>query len=419
MNRLRNTLLTTIAAAGALALAPPATGQCVGPDNLDAGTCCGPVTPNFPIWTQGFEPGLGVCWDNCVPSTQNDLLVSWIPPQPSGCASYTSQLTVMDAPSGAPLLAGTMNLDYTRTWYELNASGQDVQVWRFLVKADLASVTIAGPDCPIPDCLQPLGSQSTAFFYGYLDYAQLCSNPAVVYQHALVLFHGCDFLIHKPGLSSAGGTYHPTKSYAIVAPHSTVQPFVPGNLPFTGGGLAFEGFRGNTPVGGAITCQTEDRLVSGAIQPFAQGCLCPLSFTPPQNTLSFVSGVGNCAFVPGQTNDFESLNLAFPTLPWPYMVTTSIGRWSSPAVYPGQEAASVNEGLFRTFDICDNVDYFEVKYGSTTEGGWTAFVYPGGPPATRLFDLVDNWTAPVGGPHPLPLMGNVMPTDHLVYTTIQ
>lgn len=411
--------LATLATAAALSITPTASSQCVGPDNLDVGACCGPAVPNLPIWTQGFQPALGVCWDACTPTTQTNLTVSWIPPQPSGCATYTSDLLVSTA-AGMPLMKGTMNLDYTRTWYEINSAGQDVQVWRFLVKVDLGTNTATPPICPVPDCLPPTGTQSTAFFYGYLDYAQVCLSPAIVYQHALVLFHGCDFLIHKPGLSSAGGAYHPTRSYAIVAPHSTVQPFIPANLPFGGGGLAFEGFRGNTTTAsGAISCQVEDRLTAGAIQPFAQGCLCPLSTFPAQNTLAFASGTGSCPNSAGQTNDFESLNIAFPTLPWPYMVMTSIGRWSSPAVYPGQEAAWVNEGLFRTFDVCDNVNYFEVKYGSTTEGGFPAFVFPGGPSAKRLFDMVDNWTAPVAGPHPLPLMGKVMPTDHLVYSNVQ
>lgn len=414
----RHALITTVVAAAALYLSPDARSQCVGPDNLDVGTCCGTATPNFPIWTQGIETGLGICWDNCAPAATTDLVVSWIPPQPNGCASYTSDLSVT-LPSGAPLMKGVMSLDYTRTWFEVNSSGQDVQVWRFLVKVDMAAAAVPGPICPIPDCLPPLGGEPTAFFYGYLDYATVCVSPAIVYQHALVLFHGCDFLIHKPGLSSAGGVYHPNRSYAIVAPHSSAQPFVPANLPFSGGGLAFEGFRGNTPVAGGTACEVEDRLSSGAIQPFAQGCLCPLSSFPAQNTLSFASGTGNCPNAIGQTNNFESLNVAFPILPWPFMVTTSLGRWTSPAVYPGQERAFVNEGLFRTFDVCDNVDYFEVKYGSTTEGGWPAFVFPGGPGAMRLFDMVDNWTAPVAGPHPLPLMGSVMPTDHLVYSNIQ
>lgn len=417
MTRRNLAILTTLTAA--LGLAPVAGAQCVGPDNLDVGTCCGTATPNLPIWTQGFEQGLGVCWDNCAPAVQNDLLVSWIPPQPTGCASYVASLDVADGGTGAPLLSGKMTLDYSRTWTEVDPAGNTVQVWRFLVKADMASTTLAGPACPIPDCLQPLGSQPTAFFYGYLDYAANCGSPAISYRHALVLFHGCDFLIHKPGLSSAGGAFHPTRSYAIIAPHSTAQPFVPANLPQSGGGLAFEGFRGVATAAGTVGCQVEDRLSGGAIQPFAQGCLCPLSTFPAQNTLSFASGKGSCPNPVGQVNDFQSLNVAFPILPWPFMVTTSIGRWSNAAIYPGQEAAWVNEGLFRTFDACANVDYFEVKYGSTTEAGWPAFAFPGGPLQTRLFDLVDNWTAPIGGPHPLPIMGNVMPTDHLVYSNLQ
>ncbi len=34
---------------------------------------------------------------------------------------------------------------------------------------------------------------------------------------------------------------------------------------------------------------------------------------------------------------------------------------------------------------------------------------------THFTDLADNYTAPLSGPFPLPALGSIRPTEHLIY----
>ena len=90
--------------------------------------------------------------------------------------------------------------------------GQVLQVWRFVVKADL-SLGGTGGGCSRPSCLP---SHPTAFYYGYLDYAFDCATGQ--FDTVLVLFHNCDEFIHNPVFSSVPGVFNPGRTYAIVAP---------------------------------------------------------------------------------------------------------------------------------------------------------------------------------------------------------
>ena len=409
-----------LAAATITALFAPRTAeaQCFGPDGLDFGGCCSPAQLILPPLPPASLPGLGICWDNCLPSSTNDLKVGWSAPAPVSflCGQFTSSLTVTDATSGAALLGGSMVMDYTRTWEELDAAGNLHQVWRFLVKVDLSpAATGIIPACPVPSCVFPAGPYQTSFFYGYLDYSMTCGTPALAFENSLVLFHGCDFMIHKPGLSDRPGAFHPGRAYGIVAPHSTVQPFIPGNLPHPGGPLIGEAMRKVGGIAGVAACIAEERITTGVLGPFAQGCFCPLSTLPPQYSVSVFDGKGSCPDAVGLPSSFASQFIAFPTLPWVHMVSASIGRWSSPAVYPGQEAVWANEGLFLVHDSCVGNDFFEVDYGATTHGGWQP-ILPVPVLLSTFTDMADNYTAPIGGPHPIPIMGSVRPTDHLIYT---
>ena len=417
MNR---TLFAALATTALFALTPTSSGQCFGPDGLDVGGCCAPAQAILPQFPQAALPGLGICWNSCNVSAQTDLRVNWAPPASPSCAQYTTTVTVTHAGSGMPLLGGLMVLDYTRTWIEANpVTGQLIQVWRFVAKADLSSLVPTGvtPPCPVPTCLPPFGPHPTAFYYGYVDYAQDC-GVLTGFQNTLVLFHGCDFLQHKPGLSSRPGVFHPTTTYAIVAPHSSLNPFVPANLPAPGGPLIAEAVR-KISLPGTVACMTEERIAHGDLLPFVTGCLCPPAALPPQFTLSIYRGVGTCPDAAGLPSSFDSLAVAFPTLPWFHLTTISIGFWSSAAAYPGEEVVWVDEGLFKYYDSCVSNRFYEVNYGATTDRGWTVIpTNPTIPPSQRFKDLADNYSAPVVGAHPLPLLGNIMPTDHLIYTNV-
>lgn len=405
-----------------LAMSPTARldAQCVGPDNL-SGPCWSPTQANLPQLQQFSIPGLGVCWDHCAPTVQNDLKVLWGTPQATGCAQFVSSIDVFDASSGIHMMAGKASMDYTRTWDEVAANGDHYQVWRFVVKADIGPGNMpAGvvPPCPTPSCIPPVGPHNTSFFYGYIDYSFNCTQG--FFEHAVVLHHQCDFFIHKPGLSSRPGVFHPDRSYGIIAPHTSAMPFIPMNLPAPGGPLTAEAVRNIAPPGVAA-CFTEDRVSGGSLTPFISACLCTFTLVPPQYTLSVFNGKGSCLDAVGNTTNWQSQNISFPTLPWPHLVTTSMGCWGNNVMYPGKECAFVNEGLLTYNDVCPSAagSYFEVYYGATTTDGWTIAPSPVAPPLTNKFmDLADNFTYLVGGPVALPLFGNVMPTNHLIYVNV-
>lgn len=412
----------TFALALAVATAAPfasLNAQCVGPDNL-TGACWQPAQPNLPQLPPFQIPGLGVCWDQCQPAAKNETRVVWDIPQPSGCAQFVSKVDVFDSNTGAHLMVGKATMDYTRTWDEVAANGDHYQVWRFVVKADFgpAAASTVNPVCPVPSCILP-GAHPTAFFYGYVDYAFNCSQG--FYEHSLVLHHACDFFIHKPGLSDRPGVFHPGRSYAIVAPHTNAMPFIPMSLPAPGGPLVAEAVRNVGTATGAVGCTTEDRISGGQLVPFVNACMCTLSLIPPQYTLSVLNGKGSCLNAAGNSTNFSSQNISFPTLPWPHLVSASIGCWGNDVRYPGKECAWANEGLFSYNDACPQTAgaYFEVFYGATTTDGWAIAPTPIGPPPTDKFvDLADNFTHKVGGPVILPLFGSVQPTNHLIYVNV-
>src|SRR5262249_51118515 len=154
-------------------------------------------------------------------------------------------------------------------------------------------------------------------------------------------------------------------------------------------------------------------VLQGAMTKIGAGCLNVMATNPKQQTLRQFSGTTNCVNTAGVNGSWASLNVSFPTLPWFHMVTTSIGTWGNGNVYPGKESASVDEGLFVHSSACTG-DYVELKYGGSTKDGWKVNL-PVGAIITQFTDLADNWSAPLAGPYPLPIEGNVMPTDHLLY----
>ncbi len=392
---------------------PPqsARAQCFGPDGLDVGPCCAPTLANVPLFSGAALPGLGICWTTCTVTGQQNLRVDWTLPRNPSCGQYDTLLTVSDA-FGTPLMSGKLMMDYTRTWLETDLAGGARQVWRFTAKADLFQIPGGTPPCTVPSCITPAGGQGTAFWYGYVDYSACAATGQ--FENALVLYHACDKFIHQPGLSDRPGVFHPAGSYAIVAPHSPAQPFAPFNQVASGGPLVGEAARNiDTVTPQPAPCVVEDPVVAGAMNPLGAGCMCTFTAQPKQQTLRNFSGTTACVNAIGVPGGWASLNILFPTLPWIHMVTTSIGRWTSPLTYPGQESAWVDEGLFVHHDPCAG-DFIEIKYGGTTRDGWAATL-PSGLPVKNFTDLVSNYSAPLFGPYPGPVYGSTQTSDHLIY----
>ncbi len=387
---------------------------CFGPDGLDVpGACCQPVFPTLPTFPNVLVGGLGICWTNCNVSSTNNLTVRWDPPTEVTCAQYDTNLTVVDQGSGTTVMQGTLHLDYTRTWDELTTNGTAVQVWRFAAKADLSTPPGITPVCSVPTCLPPAGNQTSAFFYGYVDYA--CPNTAGAFDAVLVLYHACDRFIHRPGFSDKPGSYHPAGSYAIVAPHTVSQPFTPANMVAPSGGALFgEAARDSGPVTPQpFICISEDPVVSGSMLNLATGCVCTLNPNGVHHTLRQFRGQTACTQPGGIPGGWASLAINFPVNPWFHLVSSSIGRWNNPNDYPSTERAWVDEGIFVHQSACTG-DWADIKYGGTTRGGWQPLL-PIPVITTKFTDLADNYSAPLTGPYPTPILGSVRPTDRLVY----
>ncbi|MEM7310596.1 MAG: hypothetical protein AAF682_28225 [Planctomycetota bacterium] len=413
---MKTTLVTALLTSTLLAGAAGA--QCFVPDGL-SGPCWEPTDANLPDFPGAQLPGLNICWDACDPTAETCLQVNIDNPMQVSCDQYIAELITFDC-AGMPLLTGKVTLDYTRTWQEIGASPNiQYQVWRFVAKVDLAQV-IAGidPGCPIPNSL---GTYETAFYYGYMDFARNCFTGE--WEHSLVLFHNCDAFQHQPGISSKPGVFDPGTTYAIVAPSTSANPFVPAAMPAPGGSMVAEAVRlsADPAIGG---CVNEERISQGVIQPIGQGCMCPFALFPGQVTARHIEGIGSCPTPIGPGSSFRSLNV-FPGFPWLENVTTSIGSWTTTSSYPGPEAAWVDEGVYLYDDSCATAAgtpslFADLLYGASTSKGFEIlFDSTFGAPLTENFtDLASNVSFPVGTPLPLPLVGDVKPTRHLIYTNI-
>ena len=416
------TKTTLLAAAAAATLSALPTAQCIGPDNLSNGQCWQQVDLTVPQWNDISLPGLGVCYDQCNPTQQTCLGdVALSTPAQQVCGMYTTDIKVADC-SGNALLGGQGLLDYTRTWREATPNGQTFQVWRFTLKADLS---ISSPNainvCPVPSCLV---AHPTAFFYGYVDYALDCSNPGGgLFENAVVMYHACDEFIHRPGLSDRPGAFHPGRSFAIVAPHTTANPFDPTALvPAPGGPTTAEAVRSTPALTGTALCITEEPIVQGQQLPLVSGCLCPLSVASQQQTAVRMNGIGACGAAGAAGSAYQTLNF-FPNLPWFDMVSTSLGRWTTMASYPGAERVWVNEGLFLYDDSCLNAQgipgtYLDMNYGSTTGSGYMPFPTENNQAGItdRFTDLASNASYDLTQPITLPILGTMRKSTHLIYT---
>ena len=87
-----------------LGLAPQASAQCIGSDNLDSGTCWQLTKAILPQFPNAALPGLGICWNGCTPGAQTNLRVDWQAPGQWSCDSYTTPIKVVDSTFAPPLV---------------------------------------------------------------------------------------------------------------------------------------------------------------------------------------------------------------------------------------------------------------------------------------------------------------------------
>lgn len=393
-------LLVTLTLLAAVFTVPAEAQLCLGPDGL-TGPCCSAATLTIPTSLPGASlPSVGVCWTSCSPSTQATY-IDCSPPSPVSCGMFQSQVTVSDG-SGTVVLTGLLLLDYSRTWTEFNVDGDELQVWRMLAKADMMRSTGSGP-CLMPACL-PFGF--TAFYYGHVDYAYNCSSGG--WEVALSLFHPGDLFVHNPASSSAPGSFHNPRSYALVGPDTAANPFSPTLLPPVTGPVTGGAVRRVPVPGGA--CSTEEPLTVGNLWTIQQGCACPLSPTPQQYALQPFWANGACG------SSFTSMWTPSPHY-WHRMVTISLGTWtgSGPGTpYPGNENLWANEVVFFFTDGCSGVTRVEFNYGVTTAQGFTVMADTQRPWLTqRMLDLASNWNSS-GGIVP-PYVGSVIRATHVTH----
>ncbi len=398
--------LATLVLVGPLTAAAGA--QCFNPDGFD-GPCCTPVTPTLPTFPGFNMQAQGICWDDCNLAAQSCLDVTLTAPLPTTvCGQYSAQLSVLDC-SGSPLLSGTATLDYGRRWNETSLPGVvSHEVFRFLIKVDLAGDFLSTPVCPVPPCVGATPAYPETFWYGYVDFALDC--PSLQWENALVLYHGCDDFQHGP-FSATPGLFHDTETYAIVGPDTSGNPFLPfPTLPLVppSGTVVADGTRDVSIPG---TCLADDYLVSGNLQQPVSVCFCPLTIGPPQHTIGLFNGSGVCG------TSFNTINL-YPLTPWLYMITTGIGAWTTTASYPGPEEAYTAEGLFFFNDPCTGTGavqtYADVYYGGMTQGGYTVIPDPAVLVTQEFVDLASNYSLALPSPPVFPLMGKVMQTDHVI-----
>lgn len=397
----------------------PAEAQCLIPDNL-TGPCCESTQLTLPSFPNFGQQGLGLCFKECIDINEECVSIVVEAPQPNffQCGQYRSEINV-DSCAGVSLLKGFMTLDYTRTWTETPVSpviSGPIQVWRFVAKVDMSGDPTVASTCLVPPSL---AAYNSAYYYGYVDYALNCATGD--WEQSMVLYHACDWLIHQPGLSDKPGIFNPETSYALVAPNTAANPFVPGFDIVPAAPLVAEAMREVTPgPATAPPCKYEEALLTGTYTPLGFGCLCPPSLGPIQMAGLDVRGESVCG------SRFESLNL-FPTAPWFGAMSISIGSWSSNAAYPGIEAARVHEGLYQYIEACPDsttppgvpAASLDIFYGAETIGGYPIAPTPVGTTLTQHFvDLASNYSNPLFAPVALPAVGSVRATDHLVYVNL-
>lgn len=391
--------------------AAPTTPQCLGDDGL-GGPCAGFANEILPAFPAVEFQGAAFAWERCVPRTGPAVTLRVSAPAWQACGRYLANVSVADA-GASTVLAGLATLDYARTWLEVQPGGEPrtLQVYRLLLKVDLN--WFLEDETLLPACLMS-GGWRRAFYTGYLDLAFDCAGGAP--RAALVLFHNGDAFLHAEGLSSRPGVFHPETTYALVAPATPSQPFVPSGLSVAvshpAGALLGDAVR-EAPDGPGGACAHEDVLAGGQVTRLGSGCACPFALVPEQASALRLTGLGNCTGPEGTTS-FRSVKTP-AAFPWIHAMATSLGAWTSGAAYPGTEAVWIDEAPMLYEDPRSSGPFRlgEIYYGATTAGGFEVRTTAGEPASDRRMDLASNRSFSPANP-PTTLVGSVGTTRNVI-----
>lgn len=232
---------------------------------------------------------------------------------------------------GVVINNATFLAKYSRTWMEATSAGP-VQVWRFLVNAD---VTYALNASSVPGVTSPLSSfppyNLPVHFNGAVDYVRQCGTTN--WNVAYWLTHGCPTEMHAPWsqVPIAAASAWPSRTYHFVAPanfnFNAIGPGPTGNI------LGEAGRTSGFNTANVYQCSTETPVIGGNISNSPQYCQClPASGTALglRNTDHTLNGFAACV----------GAIFPFSTIPVPGVIpsgmrSTSLGSHSF-ALPPGQ-----------------------------------------------------------------------------------
>jgi len=367
--------------------APPARAQCV-PDLLDTQPCCTLVTPNLPVIPPISQSARFVCFRDCSPQINQNLCVDIGAPQPvivNGpvCGVYLIQFKIKTCGSNQVLWQGKMRAHYARNWLENDPGGNVYGVWRFLLNGDLKSTAFllgssAGTNPNVvPACRASFGG---IYVGGYVDYAFDCNNAT--WTAAWTLNHDCDKIHHQAGSPrpAPSSGFHPTRSFTFLGPGAG---FVvdSATTPTPVGPIGNEALRRNDWSTIPNICRGEEQ-VGGFLNQLGSFCTC--SGSPAANAqydLADVSTMGACG------------SGSFASALGPYY-QKRIGRWTSPAVFPGLEHLTLGMGDLDYSNACNLLVTTEFFEGVGTLGGFTATAYTGTPLGRTFLDLGSSNRSP-------------------------
>lgn len=386
------TTLTAVAALVAVVLSAPAKAQCIGDDGLNTGNCYQVVQANLPQFPALRSLGQWVPYRNCSVGNAIKTSLGLPAPQQIACGYYTmTGVRLRDANTGMLLWdpSALWLMVYSRTWMEtpvINNQPQRVQVWRFLVNADvkpsnqlMAAHPVHDPnfDYLIPASVYN-GNPQPVHYSGYIDYAYNCSTNR--WSFVFGVQHACDVFTHNPfSAYPLGG--HPNWSYVTVAPSnftpSTTLPGITGTI--MGDGMRMYRF-GNWP-----RCESEQPITNaGAMQRIQRKC--PCGPTPSLNGqfIEYVSRArSDCRSSAVSITPFNAL--------WGGSVQMSVGTFTDPNSYPGQESLYFNWDPTFYVDGRTNTQSIELFVGVGTQKGWPAISFHPNPlgQVPQMVDMVN------------------------------
>jgi len=377
--------LLWVGALVALFGAVPALAQCPLPDNLDGppGSCCAPTSLILPTIPDVTDDCLDICWNLCDVDGVTGHSAEFTAPVPAStatippiCSVYVTKLTLKDA-SGAVTWVGKLRMMYSRTWGEIDPTGIEHQVWRFLLNGDMKPQPAAGGSpCPVPPCASAFANRVR--YTGYIDYAFNCSTGT--WEFAWMLNHACDRIDHHPAYPR-GGAFHPKRSYNFVGPAAGFV--ITSALPPEVGSTGFEAVRRiDLPYAGVVPiCYFEEPIQSDLLLRLER-CICGPATAPNQYAYSDLRITGTCGTLVLSTSMFPK-----------GFLSKAIGAWTDPTVFPGEEELRWNMGGYEYGD-CTGITRPEAFFGVTTMKGWIALQITSTlPPITLPLTFVDQSNA--------------------------